>query len=195
MYRWVLMFMLSVFSFSVQSHTIPELSVEQANATPYVEIGTFLSEPNEQLTPFLLRTAHVLQDYTAQTKHEACASIAFSETTKQWGIRLISIGSSLMCVINHQLVPEGMQSVRLSIHSHPQGSSVRPSQFDVEASKGALSQVKPFPLSRRPFSAPDYASGPGYVVTLGRVYYQAGKGTEQNMGDVAETSVVAVPTR
>lgn len=194
MYRSLLAaVLLSTASFCAQAHSVPELTAEQARTVPYVEIGTYVSEPNEQLTPFLLRTAHVLQNFTAEKKHEACASIAYDSENKTYGIRLISVHSAMMCVVNHKLIPEGMESVRLSIHSHPQGNSVKPSNFDVNVSGGTLSRTRPFPLSRRAFSAPDYAGGPGYVVTFGKLFYQAGKGTDQDMGDIQDTTLLAAP--
>lgn len=162
-----------------------------------VRLATYLveekvSEPHATLHQFMLDVSPILERYTQTTRFEACAVIGFNTTTQQYGVRVVSNKGSTQCFLQPALVPEDMQAIGLSIHSHPQGNSVFPSNVDVELSGGVLRAGKALPLSNEVFSKHDIAVGAGYIVTKGKVFFQTGPDNIEEVGDIGGKSAAVV---
>lgn len=163
-----------------------------AAAPTLQHVAELVSEQGEPLEDFVLRIAPVLDRYTHETGFEACGMVAQSADGERFGVRLGSTKGAMTCEMRRSNVPEGMTALRLSIHSHPHKPVVMPTAADVsfyagtQASNGRMIQRgRPERVGGAFFSVGDYASGPGYLVSEGRVLYQQGKGTERDLGAYA----------
>ncbi|MGX5730923.1 hypothetical protein ACWKWK_10370 [Pseudoxanthomonas beigongshangi] len=162
-------------------------------APSLTHVAELVSEQGEPLEDFVLRIAPVLDRYTHETGFEACGMVAQSADGERFGVRLGSTKGAMTCEMRRSNVPEGMTALRLSIHSHPHKPVVMPTAADVSFYAGTQASNGRMILRGRPervggayFSAADYASGPGYLVSEGRVLYQQGKGTERDLGAYAD---------
>ena len=118
--------------------------------------------------------------------------MAQSPDGERFGVRLGTSQGAMTCEMRRSNVPEGMTALRLSIHTHPHKRVVMPTASDVAFYAGTQASNGRMILRGRPeqvggayFSVGDYASGPGYLVSQGRVLYQEGKGTERDLGAYA----------
>lgn len=162
-------------------------------APPSYFLSEHTSHFEEPLDDFMVRIAPVLQQYTHDTNHEACGRVYQNDDGTRFGVRLLTSKGAITCAIPLEQM-EGMRPLRLTIHSHPQKTTVMPTLADVqfyqsEDNSGMGRTVlrgRPETLSNKIFSDPDFASGPGYLVSKGKVFYQEGKGTEREVGLVPE---------
>lgn len=158
-------------------------------APSLTHIAELVSEQGEPLEAFVLRIAPVLDRYTRETGFEACGMVAQSPDSERFGVRLGSTKGAMTCEMRRSNVPPGMAALRLSIHSHPHKPTILPTAADVAFYAGNQAANGRMVLRGRPqrvggafFSTGDYASGPGYLVSDGRVLYQEGKGSERDLG-------------
>lgn len=151
-----------------------------------MEMGTYLSEPGESLDEFILRTAPVLDAFTAEKEWEACAAIAKTPDGDRYGFVLTSSQGMLGCLVYTNILPDGMEFAGMSVHSHPGTPDVHPTYMDgvLLAMRGLSGQVRAGAPNwgRRGFSKDDYDAGPGYLVANGRVFFQAGRKTDREVG-------------
>lgn len=162
-----------------------------------VRLATYLVEekvsaPNETLHQFMLDVSPILEQYTKTSRFEACAVIGFNSDTQQYGVQVVSNKGSTQCFLQGALVPAGMTALNLSVHSHPQGRRVFPSNVDINLSGGVLRWGKALPLSNEVFSKQDIAVGPGYIVTKGKVFFQTGPDNIEEVGVIGGKTATAV---
>lgn len=168
--------------------TVAEISPAFA-APSLTHVAELVSEHGEPLEYFLLRIAPVLDRYTRETGFEACGLVSQTPDGNRFGVRLGTSKGAMTCEILRSNVPAGMTGLRLSIHSHPHKTTILPTAADVAFYAGTQAENGTMVLRGRPqrvggalFSTGDYASGPGYLVSNGRVLYQEGKGSERDLG-------------
>ncbi len=161
-------------------------------APSLTHVAELVSEQGEHLEDFVLRIAPMLDRYTRETGFEACGMVAQSPDGERFGVRLGTSQGAMTCEMRRSNVPAGMTALRLSIHSHPHKPTILPTAADVAFYAGTQAANGRMVLRGRPqrvggafFSSGDYASGPGYLVSDGRVLYQEGKGSERDLGTYA----------
>ena len=161
------------------------------------ELGAFVSTPTETRDQFMARVGVFLAQYTKATGWEACGMLQQAQDGSGWGINLTTNGSQVACVQTHYELP-GYTPTGEGIHSHPASHSVRLSRQDARLGRGMCGShlgVSPFS-----FSGPDYAAGPGWLVTpaeplrSAKLLYQSGKGTETTVTTL-DLSVAVRPDR
>ncbi len=179
----VLLLFFAVFFFS------PAFTAKAGN---YEVVQDFISEPGEGMDQFLVRISSDLAAYTAKTKWEACGMVALNENTQRWGLRLTTSKGSFNCDIHKKELPEGMRSMAMTIHTHPQEKSLFPTQFDVMASGGTWRRSQARGLGLEVFSQGDFDSGSGYVVTHGKLFYQQGPTEIREVGTVGNPIPTAI---
>lgn len=154
------------------------------------ELGTYVSEPGESLDAFILRTAPVLDAFTAKKEWEACAAIAKSHEGDRFGFVLTTSQAMLGCLVYTDMLPEGMVFSGMNFHSHPGTPDIYPTYMDQQLlnMRGLRGQVRAGDRNagRRGFSKDDFEAGPGYLVAGGRVFYQAGLKTVREVGKLSE---------
>lgn len=156
-------------------------------ASPYFEtantsiqrqyLGDFTSEEGESLDAFVLRTAPALKEFTHRTGYEACALIGKNEAGV-FAYSLSSVGAQLSCIIDHNGLPLGFNSIGITIHSHPTAAKIAPNSTDrllaAYAHQHLSNEVRNG--GARGFSTADFQT-PGYLVAGDRVFHQEGFGT------------------
>lgn len=169
-----------------------EMKKMKSVADDLVFVFEAISEPGEEIDPFVLRVAPKLAEFTKQSGREACGFVAKDAQEDLLGVRFYTSGGAMTCMLIRSLVPDGMFALRTSIHSHPERSVVMPTMADMKyyqdnpmASGRAIVRGRPEQVGGRTFSDADYAVGPGYVVARGEVHHQAGKGTERLVATLA----------
>jgi len=157
----------------------------QAKAWP---VATHVSEAGEDKTAFLRRVAVAAQAWTAETGFETCGMVATDG--QRWGLRLITLRSQVDCVFAPGVAPEGMHTTSETFHTHPRASVSGYLKLTAETRTSLKSLGERSPPSGvqvendNEFSARDYAAGPGYLVTNGRLLFQGGRGQREDLGAV-----------
>lgn len=182
MTRFALALAALLFTGSALAHTAPveQVKIPGFGQISYQHLFTETSAPGETLDAFVLRIAPRLRAFSNETGFEACASLA-SDGERFGAVVGTNLGHTV-CVNFHAKVPAGMTFTGETVHSHTHAARYRANKSDrlVLGPGTRLGQVvhggKP-----DEFSDEDYAA-PGYMVSTGRVLYQAGKGTERVVG-------------
>lgn len=164
-------------------------------------LGSHVSAPGETKEAFVLRVAAEMQRWTDRTGNEACGVL--TTDGQRWGVSLTTQQAQVLCFFAREVVPAGMTATDENIHSHPTPdkghlritAETRQVLRDV-GDRVLLKRVKDANGGRlrvevEGFSTDDYAAGPGYLVVNGRLYFQAGRGTQREVGQVANTAVAA----
>ena len=161
------------------------------------ELGAFVSTPTETRDQFMARVGVFLAQYTKATGWEACGMLQQAQDGSGWAVNLTTNGSQVACVQTHYELP-GYTETTAGIHSHPDTYSVRLSRQDSLLGRGGCGEhLSVYPFL---FSDPDYAVGPGWLVTpagtvrSAKLLYQSGKGTETTVANL-DLSVVVRPDR
>lgn len=160
-----------------------------ASQLPYEALGTFISQPGEDMTQFLIRVSPELRAFSNKTGYEACGVVAVDASGKQFGIVLGSTMSHLGCAAYASKVPAGMTASGKTLHDHA-GGSFRMSRAD-KILTGMDSVDHPVWINGEDiyhFSSTDFQGGPGYLATPDGLVYQDGPGTARM---VSEKPVVA----
>ena len=158
-----------------KSTTSMALTLDQANlAAPFVELGAIDSLPEESFDRFMVRVAKSLDWFTRETQYEGCGLIMVNEQENAWRVRLTTNRSHIGCVmIDFQEV--GFKRLGPDIHSHPhlpEGAVANHADIQRRRDFECGSHLKVFDER---FSETDFAHGPGYLVSRGRLLYQRGK--------------------
>lgn len=151
---------------------------------PQELLGDYISEQGETRDAFVLRVSPVLERFTKATGFEACGVLATDG--QRFGVRLASIGSVLACELRASEVPAGMSALNVSIHSHPAGV-VQLTRAEIRRAAMAGNRALAGGRAQKVmpgFSNPDFASGPGYLVADGKVYFQMGRDMAGVVGPV-----------
>lgn len=163
-------------------------------------VGTMLSRQGQSKEDFVADVGRYLDAWTKQSGAEACAKLAQDDQSGQWGVMIVTQRSQISCIQGASMLPPFMKPTGESIHSHPhvQGAHgyVSVSRETARLAELLGSKLKVGQKLRLPepehFSPADIASGKGYLVTGGRLKFQDGVGTEQDLGQV-EASVAMTP--
>lgn len=110
--------MLALFSFNATAlvkATLPRFSER-------IELGTFVSDSNEDLVSFLKKIVPLVSDFTKRTQKEACGAIAFNENNNKYSIIIFSDQVSIGCAVYSSDTLPGFRYIEESIHSHPTDS-------------------------------------------------------------------------
>lgn len=185
----------SLFAAPVLAHGPQEVQVKAHL------LGSHVSEPGETKEMFVLRVAAEMQRWTDLTGNEACGVLATDG--QRWGVSLTTQQAQVLCFFAREVVPAGMTATGENIHSHPTPdkghlritAETRQVLRDV-GDRVLLKRVKDANGGRlrvevEGFSTDDYAAGPGYLVVNGRLYFQAGRGTQREVGQVASTAMAS----
>ena len=145
-----------------------------------------------------VKATYVTPEWANAVQEEiACGMLQQAQDGSGWAVNLTTNGSQVACVQTHYELP-GYTETTEGIHSHPASHSVRLSRQDARLGRGMCgSHLRVSPFS---FSGPDYAAGPGWLVTpaeplrSAKLLYQSGKGTETTVTTL-DLSVAVRPDR
>jgi hypothetical protein len=168
--------------------------VVKANDGPKVVlVDEVVQTQSESFDQFLIRTAEELQDWAAKNKTEACGQLAQNDAGL-WSVVIVSENAHAACGEPRGALLTGYHFVGKSIHVHPQKRSYIVNGSDSAMGDTGISIGMTVPLEPEHYSKADYASGPGYLVTAGKLYYQHGEGTAEKVADLpsANANDVAV---
>jgi hypothetical protein len=141
-----------------------------------------VQNPGESKAEFINRTAVFLDNWVRENKEEACGQIA-SNADGNLSVVLVTVHSHAACGEPAGAVVEGYKWMGETIHVHPYFRSYVVSDADQRMGDGEIGRR--IAIEPAHFSHMDYASGPGYLVTGGKLLYQNGVGTSK----VVEESV------
>jgi hypothetical protein len=137
-------------------------------------LGHYLSEPGEEVAPFMARLGSVLHAFSSSTGHEACGVIA-QDATGRFGVSLFTDGVQRGCVMRWSQVPPGFTSIGQTLHSHPVASTIVLSDRDRAWNKRYGEIVHTRTLTIRPgFSPGDLRTGPGWLIDQNALHYHDG---------------------
>jgi hypothetical protein len=168
-------------SFPAHAH---ELSISDVNDLPISQVATYHSMAGESLSNFVMRISPHFSEYTQLTGQEACGLVAVTNSenngTKPGAFSVVmgTIHSQIACAA--PAVEEGYTTLNRTIHSHPVKRQVRLTALDMKARGAPAGQLRTENVDRCKFSEQDYKT-PGYLVACGKVYFQAGRGTETTL--------------
>lgn len=142
--------------------------------------GTLTSTTDEDQADFLRRVAVVLSDFTHKTGFEACSMVWSNGDS--WAVRLTTNRAHIGCV-NTNLKPAGdWTQTKNGIHSHPEKPGYRVNAADSVFLGGMVPVATRSYTESKTFSPRDYHAGSGWLVAHGRLLYQNGNGTAQDLG-------------
>lgn len=160
--------------------SVPLSAQSSLNDLPVQTLDPVVSTSDMTEKDFALMAGKVLHRFSSRTGFEACARICRSRKG-QWGIIPSSIGAHSSCLVQ-SYCPKGMTPTPKTIHSHPNELSYQANEVDFKIWKMAF---RPNTMVQsgdpRLFSEKDYKE-PGYMVSMGTLYYQEGKGTDTIVG-------------
>lgn len=151
------------------------------------------SAQGESLDAFAMRVAPWFRNFTATSSFEACGRVGRS-ADGQFSIVITTSHAQVGCA-NANMFLEGFEDTGETIHSHPQVRRYVAKGNDRAFLRASLGGSRPVPLRQRlnggglTFSEPDFASGPGYLVTASKVLHQRGKGTVREVGELSAGEV------
>lgn len=166
--------------------------LEARDASPPDYLFEAVSNSGEPLDAFILRAAPALNSYTKKSGFEACGVIASDAKTGRFAVRINSTKGAMSCGMFRSNVPDGFVATDMTVHSHPERRIVMPTAGDVAYFEAhpigtrMVKQGRPENLGNALFSSTDYRSGPGYLVSKGRLWFQAGPDSDREIGTVAE---------
>lgn len=156
------------------------------DTVPAWVVGTFTSEAGETKDVFLRRVGHALTDWADTTATEACGRIG-KLPDGRLSVLITTQKAQTVCVIS-DTVAAGQTDTKETIHIHPGDgrTSIQLTTYDRQTFR-ALHQFRYAEarvLDAEPigFSQDDYEGGPGYLIAGGRLLYQHGKDTSQDLG-------------
>ncbi|RRU72231.1 hypothetical protein [Stenotrophomonas maltophilia] len=169
--------------------TVRRPTGQEAKVPTWV-VDTLLSEPGQTKDEFIRRVASYLDRLTAHTGAEACGELSTSPKGDQWGVRIVTQNSQLHCLIVKPNAPFDFIATGEIIHSHPREGLLTLSAhtarlmsvLDPKSKRYSAGQSRH--VSPEKFSDADYSAGRGYLVANGRLLYQAGVGTERDLGSI-----------
>lgn len=139
----------------------------------------------QSMDDFAASVAPLLRTWSDGTAHEACGVIATDG--QRFGIQIGSAGSHIGCTNFPELVPEGMRTTGITIHSHGTDQRFNVSAVDIKLMGETYAGGSYGKNTRRnfavmggqslnDFSDADYTGGAGYLAgTDGKVLFQDGK--------------------
>lgn len=150
------------------------MTPEQAQElSPFVELGSLDSAPEESFDDFILRVGMEIDLFTRTTLHEACAVIMKATDRDAWRVRITTNRSHISCTMI-VFEEEGFERTGEDIHSHPRiVGGVKANARDIAKRKDFFCGEGIIVFDEN-FSGIDYAHGPGYLVSRGRLLYQHG---------------------
>lgn len=168
--------LVAIVSFpALASTTRAGISQYQARHLPFTTLETVVSAQGQSFDSFLLEVGQTLRAYSDKSGYEACGMLA--KTPSGYGIVVTTTGSHIGCVIHPDVLPDGMVSMGVTIHSHGRDRMVPMNRQDrrlagISPEDELRYQVVGQDLFH--FSPTDYAGGPGYLATPNGVIYQDG---------------------
>lgn len=187
---------------------LPEIGspgISVANATigrgetiAVIPLVSMRSLPGDTLDTFALRAAPWFRNFTATSGYEACGQIGVS-AEGQFGVIVTTSHAQVGCA-SPMLFLEGFSATGETIHSHPVLRRYVAKGNDRAFLRAALASSGNVPLrlrvsgNREAFSAPDFASGPGYLVTASQVLHQRGRDSVRQVGALPQLEVTRSET-
>lgn len=149
-----------------------------------VRLGDYISEPGEALPHFLLRTAHVLHDFTRQSGNEACGAIGSDGS--RYAFSLYTDGVPHGCSVWTSEIPKGFSYVGETIHSHPWQKVLKMTPSATAWSRHYHDGNERSSSIRNEgangFSKADKANGDGWLVAGGALLHRVnGKNTREEI--------------
>jgi hypothetical protein len=168
-------------------------AVKAADGPKVVLVDEIIQTQGQSYNDFLLGVGHELQDWAAKNQTEACGQLAQNETGN-WSVVIVSENAHAACGEPQGALLKGYHFVGKTIHVHPQKRFYIVNNADESMGDTGLSIGSRVQLEPEHFSKADIASGPGYLVTNGKLYYQHGADTETEVADLGKpnTNDVAV---
>lgn len=128
----------------------------------------------------IVRAGQIAESYTRHYGFEACALVC-ENSQGQAGLRLTTNFSHVACQLRDEQTscPAGFSSTSKTLHTHPFAFDVRANPVDAVYTgqrRGRRLEIHPHGFSQK-----DFHSGPGYLVAMGRLFYQEGLGTEREI--------------
>lgn len=150
-------------------------------------IATIDSTENETEQQFVVRVAKFIQKWTNKNNAEICGWVQVNAERK-YRVNLVTDGSQVFCMLKYSKIDEGFNSTGKYIHSHPNHDKnfiVETTSNTRKANKfyGFEVNLPEFYVVERGFSKGDYQTS-GWLVDNGSLWYQEGKGTETNLGNL-----------
>ena len=164
------------------------------NRLPYQQVAIKLSQPGESLDDFVVRVAPIFDAFTARTEWEACGMLA-QDATGRYALVIGTLQAALSCGTSRDNVPEGFTAIGQTVHSHPRTKTVRPTPSDLEIQRQSGLRGLPYKAvesnkGAKSFSPEDFAAGPGYLVSAGRILHQAGLKTVRTVGELEDLAPI-----
>lgn len=159
---------------------VPDLTkVGRGETVPTVLVREVVASEGETFEQTLVRASSVAATFTRQSGFEACALVC-TNNLEQGGFRLTTNFSQVGCLTRHEPAscPAGFSMTNETLHTHPEIFQARANPVDAIFTgqrRGRLLKIEP-----NDFSPGDRRNGPGYLVAMGRVLHQTGKGHEHD---------------
>lgn len=155
------------------------IQIDDIGRLPYQRLFEAFSQPNESLDAFAARISPRLVAYSQETGYEACG--VFASDGSRNGIIVGTNHANLACANFTAKRPDGMESRRITIHSHGNGAAkmTRSDLRFMGLSEDARSQRMfgtVYGQDREHFSERDLNGSAGYLATPTKVLYQDGQG-------------------
>jgi hypothetical protein len=162
-----------------------------ADGPKVVLVDELIQTQTETQKDFLVRVGTELQDWAAKNKTEACGQIAANESGN-WSVVIVTENAHAACGEPRGALLPGYHFIGKTIHVHPQKRTYIVNGYDEAMGDTGLALGQKVPLDPERYSDADFASGPGYLVTNGKLYYQHGKGTEEVVAELPPPNVNTV---
>jgi hypothetical protein len=181
-----LLFGLALVAGSASAHNNVQFGL-RGETLPLTKLTTLQSQEGETLDAFALRAGVWFRNFTTSSGYEACGPVLVAkEDEGRWAIPVFSNLSQIGCVMPETAV-EGFVATGQTIHSHPVVPMVTPNAQDKLFISGQSTRFNAERRQRRTvdprvFSKTDFESGPGYLVTDGKVLHQNGPSAVREVG-------------
>lgn len=159
----------------------------QGEYAPVIAVAPVVAKPGESDADFLLRAGRWMRNFTTGSGYEACSQVCRAPSGGL-GLLVSTSNSQIGCGLTGEC-PDGYTATPDSIHSHPVVSRLKMNDVDRAFMRARrpgqnVKRQEAFTGARMTFSGPDYASGPGYLVTDDVLLYQNGPGTSRKVADL-----------
>lgn len=147
--------------------TIALLASEACFAQHVDIIGAYKSAPGQTEQQFAIEVGTTLQTWSAQTHEEACGQLTTDGTL--FAVVLVTEHSHGACGEPQGAILPGFHLIHKTIHVHPTITHYHTTPEDVAMGDPRNVDIT---ITQGVFSAADYATGPGYLVTDHKLLYQ-----------------------
>lgn len=175
-YRIFIATMLVAF-ISLPSFAGGAISQSRAQSLHFDTLETLTSTPGQSFDAFLLEVGRTLRAYSDKSGFEACGMLAETSDKAGFGVVITTTGSHIGCIIHPDILPDGMASMGVTIHSHGRDRMVAMNRQDKRLAGIAPEDELRYQVMGQDlyhFSPTDYQGGPGYLATPDGVIFQNG---------------------